>query len=343
MKEISVMGLDLAKNILHVHGVDKQGRQVLNKRLKRRQVLPFFAQLSPCQVGMEACGGVHYWARELTSLGHRVKAMNPRFVKPYVKGNKNDGNDAEAICEAVQRPTMRFVEIKTPDQQAVLQLHQARQLLMKTRIAQSNHIRAVLSEYGLVMAAGVSAFERDTPRLLAEDGSVLPGLARRVLETLWRNYQGQQQQLRELDQQLACWHRENEASQRLAEVPGIGVQTATALVAKVGDGRMFRNGRELAAFVGLVPKQASSGGKERLLGISKRGDGYLRRLLVQGAKSMIRHVRRRQRAGSPGGHPWVEALLARMHPNKAAVALANKMARVAWVILAREEHYSHAQ
>jgi len=339
MKEISVIGLDLAKNIFHVYGVDRRGMRVVSKKLKRRQVFTYFAQLPPCLVGMEACGGVHYWARELAALGHEVKAMSPVFVKPYLKGNKNDGNDAEAICEAVQRPTMRFIELKTPEQQAVLHLHQTRQLLLRARIAQSNHLRALLSEYGLVMARGVKAFERETPRMLGDEDNGLPVLARQVLQTLWETYCSQQRQLEELDQQLRCWHEAHEASQRLAQIPGIGIQTATALVAKVGDGRMFRQGREMAAFFGLVPKQASSGGRERLLGISKRGDGYLRRLLVQGAKSVIRHVRRRQRAGLPGGHPWVESLFLRMHPNKVAIALANKMARMAWVILARGEQY----
>lgn len=342
MKEISVIGLDLAKNIFYVYGVDRRGVCVLSRKLRRNQVQPFFAQLAPCLIGIEACGGAHYWARELSGLGHRVKAMNPGFVKPYLKGNKNDCNDAEAICEAIQRPNMRFVDLKTAEQQAVLHLHQARQLLLRERIAKSNHLRALLSEYGIVIAKGVGVFEREVPQILSDETNALPVLARQVLETVWQTYQWQQIKLHELDQQLARWHQGNEASRRLAEVPGIGVQTATALVAKVGDGRMFRHGREVAAFVGLVPKQASSGGKERLLGISKRGDGYLRRLLVQGAKSVIRHVRRRQQAGLPGGHPWVESLLLRMHPNKAAVALANKMARIAWVILAREETYSRA-
>ena len=280
-----------------------------------------------------------YWARVLIGLGHQVKMMNPRFVKPYVKGNKNDYNDAEAICEAVQRPNRRFVELKAPEQQAVLHLHKSRQLLVKQRVSLSNHIRALLSEFGMVLAQGVKVFEEEVPVLLTDERKELPALSRRTLESMWVCYQNHRRLIGELEQELMIWHRGNEASCRLAEVPGIGVQTATALVAQSGDGKTFRNGREVAAFVGLVPKQAASGGKEKLLGISKRGDGYVRRLLVQGAKSVIRHVKRRQQAGLAGGNPWVESLLERKHPNKVAIALANKMARMAWVILAREEHY----
>lgn len=342
IKQISVVGFDLAKDVFQVFGIDDCGHQVASRKLRRKQVVPYFAQLNTCLVGMEACSNSHYWARELTALGHQVRVINPRYVKPFLKGNKNDYNDAEAISEAVQRPTMRFVEVKTPEQQAVLHLHQSRSLLLRERIAKSNHLRALLSEYGIVIPQGVNAFEREAPIILADEEMGLPALARRVMLKVWEAYRFQQSQLQELDQELACWHRGNEASCRLAEIPGIGVQTATALVAKLGDGRSFSNGREVSAYLGLVPRQASSGGKDRMLGISKRGDGYLRCLLVQGAKSVIRHVRRRQRAGLPGGNPWVEALLQRLHPNKAAIALANKMARVAWVVLAREEHYCRA-
>lgn len=339
MKEISVIGLDLAKNVFQVYGVNRSGKRTASRKLARKQMRHYFTQLPPCLIGMEACSNSHYWARELMGLGHQVKMMAPKFVKPYVKGNKNDYNDAEAICEAVQRPNMRFVELKTPEQQSVLHLHKSRQLLIKERVGLSNHIRALLSEFGLVLVQGVKVFEREIPVLLTDQSNELPTLSRRILKTMWQSYQYHQHLIGELDKELAIWHRESEASCRLAEVPGIGVQTATALVAKLGDGKTFRSGREVAAFVGLVPKQASSGGKEKLLGISKRGDGYLRRLLVQGAKSVIRHVKRRQQAGLPGGNPWVESLLEHKHPNKVAIALANKMARVAWVLLAREENY----
>jgi len=342
MKEISVIGLDLAKNVFQVYGVNRNGERSASRRLRRKQVHHYFSQVPPCLIGMEACSSSHYWARELIALGHRVKLMNPRFVKPYLKGNKNDQNDAEAICEAVQRPNMRFVELKTTEQQSVLHLHKSRQLLIKERVGLSNHIRALLSEFGIVLAVGVKVFEAQVPVLLTEDDNALPALSRRTLNLMWTAYRDLRSLIHELDRELACWHKDNEVSCRLAEVPGIGVQTATALVAKLGAGRSFHNGREVAAFVGLVPKQASSGDREKLLGISKRGDGYLRRLLVQGAKSVIRHVRRRQMAGLAGGNPWVESLLERKHPNKVAIALANKMARVAWVVIAREEHYIKA-
>ncbi|AJQ97960.1 transposase [Gynuella sunshinyii YC6258] len=288
---------------------------------------------------MEACSNSYYWARELIGLGHQVKLMNPKFVKPYVKGNKNDYHDAEVICEAVQRPNMRFVEVKSPEQQAVSHLHKSRQLLMRERVSLSNHIRALLSEFGIVFAKGVTVFEQAVPVLLADEYTELPALCRRTSEVMWCSYQHHQHLISELDKELVIWHKANDDSCRLAEVPGIGLQTATALVAKLGDGRGFRNGREVAAFIGLVPRQASSGGKEKLLGISKRGDGDLRRLLVQGAKSVIRHIRRRQQAGQSGGYPWVESLLEHKHPNKVAIALANKMVRITWVILAREGHY----
>ncbi len=339
MKEINVIGLDLAKNIFYVYGVGRQGQPVVSRPLRRKQLLGYFAQLPPCLVGMEACATSHYWARELARLGHEVKLMAPGFVRPYVKSNKNDQRDAEAICEAVQRPGMRFVAIKTPEQQAVSHLHRSRQLLVKERVSISNHIRGLLAEFGIVMAVGVKSFERQVSLLLDDEQAEIPALSRDSLRVMWSAYVAQQARIKELEQALVRWHREHEASRRLAEVPGIGVHTATALVAKLGNARTFRHGREVAAFIGLVPKQASSGGKIKLLGISKRGDTMLRRLLVQGAQSVIRHVRRRRQAGLPGGQPWVETLLARKHPNQVAIALANKMARIAWVILAREEHY----
>lgn len=342
MTNITVMGLDLAKDIFQVYGVDKRGHRAVARKLRRRQVLGFFRTLQPCLVGLESCASAHYWAREIRALGHEVKAINPRFVKAYLKGNKNDYNDAEAICEAVQRPNMRFVDTKSPEEQAVMHLHQSRALLMSERVAKSNHLRGLLAEYGIVIPAGVKAFEQQCPRILADTHAPLPELARRTLWTLWCAYQRQQEELAVLDEELVRWHRDNEASCRLAEVPGIGVHTATALVAKLGNGRSFHNGREVAAYLGLVPRQASSGGRERILGITKRGDSRLRSLLVQGAKAVIKQVRRRLRAGQPSGHPWVEQLLERKHPNKVALALANKMARVAWVILAREEHYAHS-
>ena len=343
MNKISVIGLDLAKNVFQVHGVDADGEVVVRKQLRRSQVRQFFAKLEPCLIGMEACGGAHYWSRELTRLGHCVRMMAPAFVKPYLKSNKNDPNDAEAICEAVQRPNMRFVAAKTPEQQAILHLHHGRQLLVRQRVALSNHLRGVLSEYGIVLPQGAKIISRCLPELLEDAENELPMLVRPLLAELKAAYDRLLAGVERIEQQLKAWHANNPVSQRLASIPGIGVLTATALAATVGEGQDFRNGRQLAAYLGLVPRQASSGGKERLLGISKRGDGYLRGLLIHGARAVIHHIRRRLRTNQAGGNPWVEQLLQRCHVNEAAVALANKMARTAWVLSARNETYCPAR
>lgn len=342
MNKISVIGLDLAKDVFQVHGVDADGEVVVCKALRRAHVRPFFAKLPPCLIGMEACGGAHYWSRELSQLGHTVRMMAPAFVKPYLKSNKNDRKDAEAICEAVQRPSMRFAAAKTPEQQAVLQLHHGRQLLVRQRVALSNHLRGILSEYGIVLPPGVKVIARCLPALLEEADNALPMLARHLLAELKAAHDQLIERSERIEHQLKAWHTGNAVSQRLAGIPGIGVLTATALAAAVGEGHGFSNGRQLAAYLGLVPRQASSGGKERLLGISKRGDGYLRGLLIHGARAVIHHLRRRLKAHQPGGNPWVEQLLQRCHVNEAAVALANKMARMAWVLMARNETYCPA-
>jgi transposase len=340
MNKISVIGLDLAKHVFQVHGVDYDGEVVVRKQLKRSQVRRFFANLEPCLIGMEACSGAHFWSRELTGLGHSVRVMAPIFVKPYLKTNKNDRNDAEAICEAVQRPSMRFVQPKTPEQQAVLHLHHARRLLVRQRVALSNHMRGVLSEYGIVLPQGVKAISRGLPALLEDAENALPMLARHLLAELKAEHDQLIERIEHLEGHIKAWHATNDVSQRLASIPGIGVLTATALAAVVGEGQDFRNGRQLAAYLGLVPRQASSGGKARLLRISKRGDRYLRSLLIHGARTVIYHIRRRLQAGQPSGNPWVEQLLQRCHPNEVAVALANKMARIAWVLLVKKETWS---
>lgn len=339
MNEISVVGLDLAKNVFQVHAVDAAGQVVIRKTLKRSEVSRFFAQRQPCLVGMEACGGAHYWFRVLKGFGHTVRMMAPVFVKPYLKSNKNDRNDAEAICEAVQRPSMRFVTPKTPEQQAVLHLHHARQQLVRQRVALSNHMRGTLAEYGITLPPGVSVVSKQMPGVLEDAENGLPMLVRQLLVTLKAQHDALLEHTARLTAELAAWHATKAESQRLEKIPGVGVLTATALVAALGDGKSFRNGRQFAAWLGLVPRQASSGGKERLLGISKRGDGYLRTLLIHGARAVIHHVRRRLKAGRAGGHPWVEQLLTRCHVNEVAVALANKMARVAWTLTFRKEDY----
>jgi transposase len=343
MNKISVIGLDLAKNVFQVHAVDEQGEVVLRRRLTRTRMRQFFAKLPPCLIGIEACGGAHYWARTLSELGHGVRIMAPVFVKPYLKSNKNDRNDAAAICEAVQRPSMRFVAPKTPEQQAVLHLHRARQQLVRQRVALGNHIRSVLMEYGIALPRGVKVICHRLAGILEDGENGLPMLTRQLLAELKAEHDQLMERAERLESQLQAWHANSEESQRLKTIPGVGVLTATALAATLVDGKGFRNGRQLAAYLGLVPRQASSGGKARLLGISKRGDGYLRSLLMHGARSVIRHFRSRLEAGLPGGNPWVEQMLQRCHVNEVAVALANKMARIAWVLLAREERYRMVQ
>ncbi len=341
MKDISVVGLDLAKQVFQVHGVDTTGRTVLRRTLKRRQVLPFFAQLSPCRIGIEACDGMHYWSRQLGALGHEVRAMAPVSVRPYRQGDKTDRNDAAAICEAVQRPHMRFVTPRTPEQQAVLQLHRTRQLYMKQRVALGNHLRGVLQEFGVVLPRGTAAYGQ--VREILEDGE--NGLPMVIRESVWQlhaEYDQMQHRIAEVERLLRTWHQENAFSQRLVGVPGIGWLTATLLSAVVGDGSAFRHGRQLAAYLGLVPRQHSSGGRVQLLGITKRGDGYLRSLLVHGARAVLSWVRRRQQAGQPGAQPWLEQLLAQGHINRAAVALANKTARIVWAMAVTGSMYRPA-
>lgn len=333
--KITTIGMDLAKNVIQVHGVDAQGEAALRKQLKRDQVLPFFANLEVCLVGMEACGSAHYWARKIAELGHTVKLMAPQFVKPYVKTNKNDAADAEAICEAVRRPNMRFVPAKSVEQQGVLALHRARQGFVKARTAQANQIRGLLSEFGIVIAQGITQIAKRLPEILENGENGLPGRFRRLLERLSEQLRVLDRQVGELEREIQLWHRDHEASRRLAEIPGIGPITASALVASIGDAKNFDNARQFAAWVGLVPRQHSSGGKSTLLGISKRGDVYLRTLLIHGARAVIRHLQRR--VHQPDS--WLKHLLGRRNKNVAAVALANKNARIAWALLAHNREF----
>lgn len=333
--KITTIGLDLAKNVFQLHGVDARGQVALKKQLKRERVLPFFANLEPCLIGLEACGGAHYWARQLELLGHTVKLMAPQFVKPYVKTNKNDVADAEAICEAVARPNMRFVPVKTGEQQAVLALHRARQGFVKARTAQANQIRGLLTEYGIVIPQGIGHIAKGLPAILEDGENELPGVFRALLHRLEAHLKTLDQQVDELDAQIQRWHREQAASRKLTAIPGIGPLTASALVAAIGDAKAFENGRQLAAWLGLVPRQRSSGGKPTLLGIGKRGDTYLRTLLIHGARAVIRVVERRVDPTDS----WLKRLLGRRNPNVAAVALANKNARIVWALLAHDRAF----
>ena len=330
------IGVDLAKSVFQVHGVDAKGKVVLKKAVKRAQMAAFFANTPPCLIGMEACGSAHYWARKLQELGHTVKLMAPQFVKPYVKANKNDAADAEAICEAVTRPTMRFVPIKTVEQQAVLALHRARQGFVKERTAQGNQIRGLLAEYGIVIPQGIGHIAKSLPEILEDGENGLPGSFRHLIDRLGAHLKELDRQVQELEVQIQLWHRSSAASRKLAEIPGIGPITASALVASVGDATNFAKGRQLAAWLGLVPRQHSSGGKPTLLGISKRGDSYLRTLLIHGARAVIRLAEKK-----PGYHSsWLAGALQRRHKNVAAVALANKNARIAWALLAHDREYA---
>ncbi len=329
--KITTIGIDLAKNIFQIHGVDERGKVIVRKQMKRAEMSPYFSNLPPCLIGMEACGSAHHWARKLQGFGHTVKLMAPQFVKPYVKTNKNDMADAEAICEAVARPNMRFVSIKTIEQQAILSVHRARQGFVKARTAQANQIRGLLSEFGIVIPQGIHSVMKQIPEILEDGENDLPGTFRHLIARLADNLKEMDSQVDALEKQINLWHRQNEASRKLADIPGIGPITASAIVATVGKAHEFKNGRQLAAWMGLVPRQKSSGGKQNLLGISKRGDTYLRTLLIHGARSVIHHASNKDEAES-----WLGKLVNRRNKNIAAVGLANKNARIIWALLAHD-------
>jgi transposase len=336
---ITTVGIDLAKNVFQVHAVDTRGKVALRKQLKRAEMSRFFANLPPCLIGMEACGSAHYWGRTLERFGHTVRLMAPQFVKPFVKSNKNDVADAEAICEAVSRPHMRFVPLKSVEQQSVLALHRVRQGFVRARTAQANQIRGLLGEVGLVIPRGIWRIASQIPAMLETASSDLPASFTALIERLTEHLKLLDRQVEEIHRHIIAWGRSSSLSQKLQKVPGIGPVTATALVATVGDARSFKNGRQMAAWLGLVPGQHSSGGKPKLLGISKRGDKYLRTLLIHGARAVLLRVKLRQ---SRGEHSWLEGLLDRRHYNIAAVALANKNARILWALMAHGRDFDPA-
>jgi transposase len=328
MKRITTIGIDLAKNVFQVHGVDAQGNVVVAKQLRRSQVLAFFEKLPPCLVGMEACGSAHYWARELIKLGHTVKLMPPKYVKAYVKRGKTDAIDAEAICEAVQRPTMTFVPVKSVAQQGLAMLHSLRQTLIGQRTQAINAMRGHLSELGVIAAKGYLGLAELAEIVRNESDARLPAMARMALLVDLEQIDGTSARIAKLDAALKAEHKSNELSRRLESVPAIGPIIASALRARVTDARLFENGRHMSAWIGIVPENDSTGGKPRQRGISKKGDRYLRQLLVNGAMAVVRQAQRR-----PDKYPWVAALLARMSAKRAAIALANKTARIAWAIM----------
>jgi transposase len=333
MREITTVGLDLAKNVFQVHGICEAGQVVVRKQLRRGQVLGFFARLSRCLIGLEACATAHHWARELIALGHEVRLIPPQYVKAYVKRNKNDAADAEAICEAVRRPAMRFVPVKTAEQQAVLIMHRARDLLVRQRTMLVNALRGHLAEFGLVGARGLHNVAALVTTIRTGMDEWVPEIARQSLTVIAGQIDEAEMRIAALEAQILAWHKSNPVSQRLATIPGIGPIIATAIAATVPDARVFRSGREFAAWIGLVPRQNSSGGRARLGGISKRGDSYLRRLLVNGAHAVLSWSK------TAKIDPWLTSMRARKHRLVVAVALANKTARIAWAVMSSEEKY----
>ena len=335
MNEVTTIGVDLAKNVFQVHGVDASGEVVIRRQLRRSQVLPFFEKQPCCLIGMEACATAHHWAREIAALGHQVRLMPARYVKPYVKRNKNDMADAEAICEAVTRPTMRFVEIKTPEQQSVLMLHRTRQLFVRQRTMLINAFRAHLAEFGIVAGIGRNGVEKLVEQVEAGEDDRVPRAARDCLLALRDQLDLVKRQILDADRRILAWHRSSKVSRRLEDIPGVGPLIATALVASIPDPHAFRSGRDVAAWIGLVPKQNSTGGKDRLGHISKAGNRYLRMLLVVGALSVIRRAKQvgyTRRA-------WLARIMERRPTKVAAIALANKIARIAWAMMARGTPY----
>ena len=333
MEKVTTIGLDLAKNVFQAHGIDETDGVVMRKRLRRGRVLPFFSGLPPCLIGMEACATAHYWARELRALGHKVRLMPPQYVKAYVKRNKNDAADAEAICEAVKRPSMRFVPVKTVEQQSALLMHRGRELLVRQRTMLANALRGHMAEFGLITAQGLHNVKGLIAIVRDDKDECIPGMARQVLRVIAEQIGELETRIAAIEAQIMAWHKSNPMSQHLATIPGIGPIIATAITATVAEPSEFRSGREFAAWLGLVPRQNSTGGKARLGGISKRGDSYLRRLLVNGAHAVML----RSKAGKVD--PWLMALRGRRPRLVVAVALANKTARIAWAIMHRQDTY----
>ena len=333
MQAIMTIGLDIAKSVFQVHGVDAAGQVVIRRQLKRQFVLAFFEKLFPCLVGIEACASSHHWSRELKALGHTVRLMPPAYVKPYVKRQKNDAADAEAICEAVTRVNMRFVATKTPEQQSCLTLHRTRHLFIRQQTAVINVIRAHLAEFGIVAPVGRKGVEELLDVVADPSDKRLPEVARACIAALGAQLGSLKAHILGFDRQIMAWHRSNETSRRLDEVPGVGPVLATALVGSVADPKAFRSGRNFSAWIGLVPKQHSSGGKDRLGHISKQGDRYLRGLFVAGALAVIAKIHGTKH------RPWLTALLARRPTKVTAIALANKIARMVWAMMTKGERY----
>lgn len=334
---ITALGIDIAKNVFQLHGVDEQGKTVLQKKINRDKLVSFIAQLPPCKIGMESCGGSNYWAKTFQAFGHEVKLISPQFVKPYVKSNKNDQQDAEAICEALTRPNMRYVAIKTIEQQDMQSLHRIRSRVVKERTALVNQIRGLLGEYGIIIAQGITKLRKQLPIIIEDTEKKLTELSKRFLNNMLCELRDKDSKVEEYANEIKQLCSQNEVCRRLIKIEGVGILTATALVATIGDATLFKNGREMAAFLGLVPRQHSSGGKERLLGISKRGDCYLRHLLVHGARSVLT----RSKNISPKKAAWLKSLEERRGRNRTTIALANKNVRVMWSMMVNKTEYQN--
>jgi transposase len=338
MQKVATIGLDIAKHVFQVHGVDASGAVVLRRKLRRDDVISFFQSLPRCLIGIEACAPGHHWARALIGLGHEVRLMPAAYVKPYVKRHKNDATDAEAICEAVTRPAMRFVPVKSKEQQSLLMLHRARELLIRQRTMLVNALRGHLAEFGIVTRQGIAGVGMLIALVHDDDHDLIPALARSALVPLIEQLREVHEKIGQMDRQIHSWHRSNELSRRLETIPGIGPITASAIAATVTDVSLFKSGRQLAAWLGLVPRQSSSGGKERLGRISKQGDLYIRRLLIVGAHAVLRYSRKAKAASTR----WAAELLERKPYNVVAVALANKMARITWAVMTTGKRFEAA-
>lgn len=333
--EVRMIGIDIAKHVFQLHATDASGRPVLQKRVRRQALLDVLRKIPTCTVVMEACATAHHWAREIAAIGHEVKLIAPQYVKPFVKTNKNDAADAEAICEAASRPTMRFVPVKSQKQQSLTMLHKVRDLLIRQRSSVAVALRAHLAEFGFISAKGIHNGMKAAQSVSEDEYARLPRLVKEIVEVLHCQLQDLDGRVKVLDSRILAWHKDSPMSRRLATIPGVGPIIATALIAMVGDPKQFKSGRQLAAWIGLVPRQNSSGGKDRLGPISKRGNPYLRRLLVIGNRSTLRWVRSRPAVGSP----WLASLLERKPINVVAAAMANKTARIAWAIMVRKENF----
>lgn len=340
MKKITLLGIDIAKEIFQLHGIDEAGTVVLKKKLKRAQLLLFIAQLEPCVIAMEACGGSNYWAREFIKLGHTVKLISPQFVKPFVKTNKNDANDAEAITEAASRPNMRFVPIKTKEQQDVQCIHRVRERLIKNRTALVNEMRGLLAEYGVVAPKGITKLRTLLPEIIGDGDNKLhvTDLLKELCSQAYEELKELDGRIEQCNHQLEAIANTNSTCQRLMTVPGVGTLTATIMFTVLNDPSLFKNGRHFAAFLGLVPRQYSSGGKQKLYGISKRGDKYIRKLLVQGARAVLQRAAKKDDKRSL----WINKLNERRGGNRTCVAIANKNARIVWALAKNETEYKKA-